>query len=115
MRQLGVCALGRARKSRADGKDSACQPSVLISASSDSRTETSSSTTNTIGVGCDKVGHLTRGFDALLHPQLSKVIAVFLRRLQRNAQRVEQRRLAEGLEQAGHGAPFQQPRSAASL
>ena len=50
MRQLGVWAGGRARKSCAEAKHSARQPSMPISASSDSRTETSSSTTNTIGV-----------------------------------------------------------------
>src|SRR5579872_3822520 len=115
IRQLGVRTLGCARKSCAEGKDSACQPSVLISASSDSRTETSSSTTNTVGVWCDNVGSLTQEFVALVHPQLCNVIAVFLRRLQGHAERVEQRRLAEGLEQASDGAPFQQPRSAAAL
>ena len=49
-RQLGTRARGCVRNSCADANVSGCQPSQRISNSSDSRTETSSSTTKTIGV-----------------------------------------------------------------
>src|SRR5260370_26624203 len=49
-RQLGARTRGRARNSCADANVSGCQPTQRISNSSDSRTETSSSTTNTMGV-----------------------------------------------------------------
>jgi hypothetical protein len=52
-RQLGARTRGRDRNSCADANVSGCQPSQRMSASSDSRTETSSSTTNTIGVVSD--------------------------------------------------------------
>ena len=58
-RQLGTGTRGCARNSRADANDNGCQPAVRISGSSDSRTETSSSTMNTIGVdGIGDLGHL---------------------------------------------------------
>src|SRR6266550_631515 len=49
-RQLGARTRGRARNSCADANVSGCQPAQRISNSSDSRTETSSSTTNTMDV-----------------------------------------------------------------
>ena len=49
-RQQGTVGRGRDRKSRADANSSGCQPALLINSSSDSRTETSSSTTKTIDV-----------------------------------------------------------------
>src|SRR4051812_15100199 len=52
-RQLGATLRGRARKSWAHAKVSTSQPSVSINRSRDSRTETSSSTTNTIGLTFD--------------------------------------------------------------
>src|ERR1044071_6547776 len=52
-KQHGVDMRGRARKSFADANVSGCQPANLISSSTDSRTETSSSTTKTIASGCD--------------------------------------------------------------
>ena len=52
---------GRERNSCADANVSGCQPAVLISSSSDSRTETSSSTTKTIGVTS---GMVTTSIDA---------------------------------------------------
>src|SRR6516164_6613728 len=52
--QLGTGVRVRARNSRADAKDSACQPAAWISILSDWRTEISASTTKTIGAGsCD--------------------------------------------------------------
>jgi hypothetical protein len=62
IRQLGTSARERARKSSADAKVSGCQPPEITSNSSDSRTETSSSTTNTIGVSRE----ITRALDSLL-------------------------------------------------
>src|SRR5205807_1569942 len=53
MRQLGTRTRGRLRNSCADANISGSQPSKRINNSSDSRTETSSSTTNTIGVPSD--------------------------------------------------------------
>src|SRR3984893_6736761 len=49
-RQLGAKTRGLDRNSCADSNVSGCQPAESISNSSDLRTETSSSTTNTIGV-----------------------------------------------------------------
>src|SRR5437879_13420640 len=51
MRQPGARTTGWQRNSRADPQVSGCQPSARISSSNDSRTETSSSTTKTTGVG----------------------------------------------------------------
>src|SRR6202034_18900 len=51
IKQLGTGARGRERNSCAEVNVSARQLSAPISSSSDSLTETSSSTTNTIGVG----------------------------------------------------------------
>src|ERR1700694_200329 len=64
-RQLGARTRGRDRNSCADANVSGCQPAQRISASSDSRTETSSSTTNTMGVACDMGADLASGSDAL--------------------------------------------------
>src|SRR5580692_10115045 len=63
-RQLGARTRGRDRNSCADANVSGCQPAERISNSSDSRTETSSSTTNTIGVACD-IGDLNSWSTAL--------------------------------------------------
>src|ERR1043165_1924229 len=50
MRQLGAIDRGRARNSCADEKSSGRQPASARRSSSDSRTEMSSSTTNTVGL-----------------------------------------------------------------
>src|SRR5580704_4971616 len=55
-RQLGAKIRGRSRKSCAEANVSGCHPSLRISSSSDSRTEMSSSTTNTIGVAAGDTG-----------------------------------------------------------
>src|SRR5215469_4264151 len=52
-RQLGATTRGRSKKSLADANVSTGQPAVRTSDSSDSRTEISSSTMNTIGVAAD--------------------------------------------------------------
>src|SRR5262249_12245650 len=64
-RQLGTRARGRSRKSCAEANVSACQPSSCIKVSSDSRTQTSSSTTNTMCLA------LAIGDDATSQPSLS--------------------------------------------
>src|SRR6266568_7395888 len=92
-RQLGACTRGRARNSCADANVAGSQPALRISNSSDSRTEMSSSTTNTIGVVCDMSDALDSGY------------------AERGVERLEQRRLAERLEQALHGAPFEHERA----
>ena len=52
-RQLGPCTRGRDRNSCADPNVSGCQPADSMSSFSDSRTEASSSTTNTVGLASD--------------------------------------------------------------
>jgi hypothetical protein len=59
-RQLGTSGFGRERNARADAKVSGFQPAERRSNSSDSRTDTSSSTTKTIGVA----GEFGAGLDA---------------------------------------------------
>src|SRR4029077_12152213 len=88
-RQLGATTRGRARNSCAEASSSGCQPALRISSSSDSRTETSSSTTNTIGVACDMLGYLVSA------PH-------------RGREGPQQIRLAEWLEQTRYGALFEQ-------
>src|ERR1043166_5349424 len=101
-RQLGTETRGRERNVSADANVSACQPSRWISASSDSRTETSSSTTNTIGVGG---ATMTSG--RLPGDNLS-----FVRRtpVKSHVERLAQGRVAERLEQARHRALFHEAR-----
>src|SRR5580698_5004999 len=53
-RQLGPKTRGRARNSSADPNVSDSQPALLIKGSRDSRTDRSSSTTNTMGVASDR-------------------------------------------------------------
>src|SRR6266850_971223 len=85
-RQLGARTRGRSRNSCADGNVCGCQPAESIKSSSDSRTETSSSTTNTIGVvsGMEKSSGSAK----------------------RGPERVQQSGPAEWLEQTRHRAPL---------
>src|SRR5215510_1092988 len=99
-RQLGACTRGRARNSSAQENVSGCQPAKPISSSSDSRTETSSSTTKTIGLSCnvgDAVAELINEYHLLLnesdHPQCC-------------IKRCEQITVAEWFEQTVHGTVF---------
>src|SRR5437667_6767430 len=92
-RQLGARTRGRARNSCADANVSGCQPAQRISNSSDSRTEISSSTTNTIGVGGAMCDYLDSGYSEC------------------GLERPEQGRLGEWLEQALHGAPREHERA----
>src|SRR5262249_23196492 len=97
-RQLGTTARGQSRNACADSKVFGCQPSVWISSSKDSRTETSSSTTNTMGGACgirpapwERLGSRE---GLILYPNIS---ASFINsfRLNRCVQRFKQRCVAE--------------------
>src|SRR5882724_4371320 len=101
-RQHGATGRGRVRNSSADANVSGCDPTKRISASSDSRTETSSSTTKTIGIGSD-FGEP----DAELFALAEFIYFLFQTSgvgypssLKCGIDRVTQRRIAEGLEQA---------------
>src|SRR5438309_11177846 len=85
-RQLGTEIRGRARNSCEDANVSGCQPAQRISNSSDSRTETSSSTTNTTGVASGMCAELVSPYS------------------QSSVQCPEQRGLAEWLVQTLHRA-----------
>src|ERR1700676_4023372 len=109
-RQLGARTRGRERNSCADANVSGCQPAQRISDSSDSRTEMSSSTTNTIGVTCGICGDLDTWSAALAKlmyiPYLSlrrKNVAHWSGRSKCGIERLTQGRVAERLEQALHG------------
>src|SRR6266853_241085 len=86
-RQLGAGTRGRDRNSCADANVSGCQPAQRISNSSDSRTDTSSSTTNTMGVASGMCADLDSPYS------------------QSSVQRPEQRGLAKWLVQTLHRAP----------
>src|SRR3989441_12291573 len=86
-RQLGPGTSGRDRNSCADANVSGCQPAQRISNSSDSRTDTSSSTTNTMGVASGMCADLDSPYS------------------QSSVQRPEQRGLAKWLVQTLHRAP----------
>src|ERR1700730_7309475 len=113
-RQLGARIRGRARNSCADANVSGCQPAKRISDSSDSRTETSSSTTNTIGVACD-IGDLN-SWSAVLaklmsYPYVSpgrKNVAHRSGHSKSGIEGLTQSRIAEWLEQALHGTLLEQ-------
>src|SRR2546428_5256736 len=99
-KQFGTQTRGRARNAAADAKVSGCQPAQRISNSSDSRTETSSSTTNTMGVSCDIA-------DALLQcmalPQGARAWRI-AQRTRRAAWSASSSAVSlEGLAQARHG------------
>src|ERR1700730_424020 len=106
-RQLGARTRGLDRNSCAEANVSGCQPAQRISDSSDSRTETSSSTTNTIGVACDMGTDLDSWSGAL-----DNLMYILSPRVQERAhrsahsecgiERLTQSRIAERLEQALH-------------
>src|SRR5258705_9017182 len=91
-RQLGLVTGLLSRKSAAEANVSARHPAVPINASSDSRTETSSSTTKTTGVTFDT----SPGLDGLRYG-------------------AEQNRFAERLDQTAHGTGVQHPRAFARI
>src|SRR3989454_11167038 len=88
-RQLGARTRGRDRNSCADANVSACQPAQRISNSSDSRTEISSSTTNTVGMAS-----VISGGPRFADPSVHSKCGI---------DRLKQSRLAERLEQTCHG------------
>src|SRR5256886_14321524 len=114
MRQLGARTRGRLRNSCADANISGCQPSQRINNSSDSRTETPSSTTNTIGVPSDMGDDPTSWPSArakfILYPP-SAAMADRLTHSKGNIERLKQSRVAEWLEQALHRTLFAQSRA----
>src|SRR6266446_4399706 len=93
-RQLGATARGRARNSCADANVSARQPAQRISNSSDSRTEISSSTTNTVGMAS-----VISGGPRFAGPSAHSKCVI---------DRLKQSRLAERLEQTCHGSLCEQ-------
>src|ERR1700719_3545409 len=112
-RQLGATTRGRARNSCADANVSGRQPAKRISDSSDSRTETSSSTTNTIGVACD-ISDLNSWSASLAKLMYIPIISWGARTWHRSGhsksgiERLAQSRGAEWLEQALHGTLSEQ-------
>src|SRR5215213_2224207 len=109
IRQHGAKARGWARNSSADAKTSGCQPAKLISNSSDSRTEMSSSTTKTIGLSCDSGDNLAVFIST---PQCALASAAHLSSFVKSCvERLKQSRLAEWLEKTLHGAAFEQART----
>src|SRR5215831_852552 len=127
IRQFGTSAVFRNRNACADAKVSGFQPSNRISDSSDSRTETSSSTMNTIGLVSDI------GDDPHLSPEAGARFTVYHRWTEKPSwaccrakgepllhsnggiDRFTQRRLAEWFEEAFHGALRKQARAEAVI
>src|SRR5215470_5624803 len=118
IRQLGARTRGRARNSCADSNVSGCQPAVRISDSSDSRTEMSSSTTNTIGISHDIDDNIASWSpSAPLMPSYyppfleCKSVARRLARSKSSIERPQQSRIAEWFGQALHCPLFEQARA----
>ncbi len=110
-RQLGTRTRGRARNSSADENVCGSQPSQRINNSSDSRTDTSSSTTNTIGTACDirdNPNLWTNACAACYHsiPQAGNSAANRSVPLKRRVESLKQSSIAEWLEQAPATAPL---------
>src|SRR5262245_58572794 len=118
IRQFGTETRGRARNSRADSNSSGCQPAERIKSSSDSRTEMSSSTTNTTAVSCDIIVGLGPSPAAVAWSSMRIEIippgVVMARRpsarTKSRAESLLQGRVAERLEQAIHRALLDQTR-----
>src|SRR6185437_9733308 len=85
------------------------QPDTSISASSDSRTDTSSSTTNTVGLASDMAGSLSDELDATVSRPMDDCMAfsppLSSSPRERRVDGLDDRGLAERLDQAGDGAP----------
>src|SRR6266478_5958800 len=114
MRQLGTRTRGRLRNSCADANISGCQPLQRINNSSDSRTEMSSSTTNTIGVPSDMGDDRTswpsaRAKFILYAPSPARTDR--LTHSKCDIERLKQSRVAEWLEQALHRTLFEHSRA----
>src|ERR1043166_4563863 len=108
-RQQGTVGRGRDRNSGAEANVSGCQPALLISSSSDSRTEISSSTMKTMAVTSATVttSRLLAAIDGLTVylPRTTcrdtRPASAFLR-ADRVIDGVEQRRIAEWFEKTSH-------------
>src|SRR5260221_6208942 len=102
-RQLGRDAGGQARKASADAKASPSQPAVRIRPSKASRTDTSSSTTNTVGFSSDMTDGPVDGLSRIPRPLVNDCMSR-VSSAKRSVDRLQQGGLAEGLEEAGHCA-----------
>src|ERR1700731_2573191 len=107
-RQLGTKTRGRERNSWADPNVCGCQPAKRISDSSDSRTEMSSSTTNTTGVSREMKDDLDSGKDALAEFISCPLAFGHSAHSKCGIEGLKQRRVAERLEQAFHGTLLEQ-------
>src|SRR6267142_1432672 len=96
-RQLGAISRGQERNSCADENVCGRQPAKRIINSSDSRTETSSSTTNTIGIACEVRDNRDLRTGEFAEPIHTSQL------LERSIERLEQCRVAEWFKQALHG------------
>src|SRR2546423_2478670 len=114
IRQFGVSARGRARNSCADAKTSGCQPAKRISNSSDSRTDMSSSTTNTIGVAGgmgDDPNLLPGARSEFIYHLVCKGVSDRSVHPECGIYRVKQSRIAERLEKALRRTLFEHSRA----
>src|SRR5215472_12179852 len=109
-RQLGTTARGQSRNSCADAKVFGCQPSFCISSSRDSRTEISSSTTNTIGaadcIGAVPNSRLSIRGRPIVYTQVPSEYGVSIQ-AQRCVQRIKQGRVAKRLVKKFHRSLFE--------
>src|SRR5580704_4756999 len=108
-RQFGTEAGGWSRNACADANNSGCQPAVRIRSSSDSRTETSSSTTYTADVGSGIVKRpfsCSIGWRHSISPRSSDRTSGLSHRL---VQRLPQRNVAEWLEKYVRCSLFECP------
>src|SRR5215475_10411802 len=108
-RQPGPSMFERSRNSSADANVSGRHPAERINNSSDSRTDTSSSTTKTTGVS----HAITRGGDPLRGSRGELMLHSRFQSLptKRAADRVEEGSLAEWLDEAANGAAVNQERT----
>src|SRR5690348_4801690 len=108
-RQLGPSTRERSRNSSADSNVSGRQPAQRISNSSDSRTDTSSSTTNMTGASpeiIDALDSLRASPGDLMSPSPAQNTAA-----KRGPDRIQQDFLAERLDEALYGPAREQTRT----
>src|SRR6266850_211368 len=108
IRQLGPSRRGCARKACAEANVSGCHPAWRINNSSDSRTDTSSSTTKTTGADGDIAADRAMAVDPIKrYSDLVEAMAPLISRwssarADRSRNRIDQFRVAEWLEEALH-------------
>src|SRR5579862_582396 len=113
-RQLGTGDRGWARNSVADANVWGSQPSQRINNSSDSRTDTSSSTTNTIGTACDICDNpnlLPNAWAPIIYTSSRKLCGKPSVHLKCRVESLKQSSIAEWLEKARHGTACQNSRA----